>query len=192
MGLNANIIANSAKAISAAATYLSNPVLIFKTSIGANIGGLKLDLNVPSMFCFLEAEVRRKIGTADVTTTPVIISGGVKQYANDSVSPQPWVWELEGYIPGISQIETTVNFTPLLRYNIASLESAYREGMVCGFKDTDNKYYNDVVIERLEISDSADVKNKQPFSMTLREIYIIEGGLLGAAKKAAAKIKSIL
>lgn len=130
--------------------------------------------NPPFAFS-LEVETYDKQGQAEVSQRPVIVPGsGVKEYLNDNVSPQPLTWNLSGYIMGDPSIEKVCFFTPVVEFNVAMLWKAYELGSRIMFKDMNQQPFLNCVIESLSTPYEKDCKNKRPFSMTIKEIKVIE------------------
>lgn len=158
MELGNAIIQGNARAASLAKSMVENPTLISTTS--------------PYIFTIsLECESYRQYSDADVAESIVISTeSDAKKYISDNVAPRPWTWELSGYIPGLSSIEKTNLYTPIVATNRLFLRKVFEKGIRLRFKDMYNKVWDNVVIQNLELSTEADCKNKQPFKMTLKRI----------------------
>ena len=161
MLLTRAIIRGVPSALNMAKSLLDNPAIISLT---------------PPQFGFsLEVESYDKGGSAEVSQRPVIVPGtGVKQFLNDNVAPSPKEWQLSGYIPGDDLIEQTCLFTPIVMANLEFLWLAFETGARIVFKDQDQRIYNNCVISSLHTGNQKEVKNKMPFSMTIKEIKTIE------------------
>ena len=148
-------------ALKMAKTLIDNPMII--------------SLTPPQFGVSLEVESYAKRGTAEVSQRPVIVPGtGSKQYINDNIAPQPLEWSLSGYIPGNGLIEKTCLFTPVVQANTEFLWLAFTKGARIVYKDMNQRVYTNCVIASLETGNKNDCKNKMPFSMTIREIVMIE------------------
>jgi len=127
--------------------------------------------------------------TAEVSEMPILISGkDVKSYHCDNVAPQSWQWQVSGYIPGLASAELTNVFTPIVMKNVDFLRNAYENGSRIIFKDVDQHIYTNCVIQSLSIETKADVKNKKPFTMTLKQLVEIkaEAATMTAVQQAGA------
>lgn len=158
MELGNAIIQGNARAASLAKSMVENPTLISTTS--------------PYIFTIsLECESYRQYSDADVAESIVISTeSDAKKYISDNVAPRPWTWELSGFIPGLSSIEKTNLYTPIVATNRLFLRKVFEKGIRLRFKDMYNKVWDNVVIQNLELSTEAECKNKQPFKMTLKRI----------------------
>ena len=157
------VISRDSKVLNMVKDLITNPTLIC--------------LNPPFVIS-LEVEQYDKNGQAEVSQHPVIVPGtGVKQYLNDNVAPQPYTWNLGGYIPGNQTVEKTNLYTPIVEFNTDMLWLAYERGAIMTFKDVNQKRYDNVVIENLSTSYRNDCMNKRPFSMTLKEIKVIKASI---------------
>ncbi|MBO5921665.1 MAG: hypothetical protein J6Q48_04680 [Bacteroidaceae bacterium] len=123
----------------------------------------------------LEVETYDKQGQAEVSQRPVIVPGsGVKEFLNDNVSPQPITWNLSGYIMGDPMTEKVCFFTPAVYFNVDMLWKAFQMGSRIMFKDMNQQPFPNCVIESLSTPFEKDCQNKRPFSMTIKEIKVIE------------------
>lgn len=158
--LSKKVIQGDSKALNLVKSLLDNPMLI--------------STNPPFAFS-LDVESYSKDGQAEVSQKPVIVPGtGVKQFLNDNVAPQPLSWSLGGYISGSDRFEKTCVFTPVVDFNVDMLWLAFSLGSRIMYKDMNQQLYTNCVIENLSIQYQKEVKNKRPFSMTLREIKEIK------------------
>ena len=177
MELSKAIISGSASAASLALSLLSLP---------------RLTCLIPPWTIALETENLRQHGEAKVAENVLISSlpaYASKAYVADNVAPGPYTWHLDGYIPGNMLMEPTNIFTPIVRMNVNLIRDAYKRGAILQFKDGDNKIYENVVIQSLDLDTRADCKNKAPFAMVLKEINILDsigGEIVEAASTIAA------
>lgn len=173
MELTKAIINGSVAAAKIALSLLSLPRLISLT---------------PPWTIALETENLRQHGEAKVAENVLISAVGVgasKSYISDNVAPGPYTWHLDGYIPGNTLLEPSNLFTPVVRMNTALLREAFKLGTILTFKDSDNNIYPNVVIQSLDIDTRAECKNKQPFSMVLKEINVLSGVFGDVVQNAA-------
>ena len=68
------------------------------------------------------------------------------------------------------------------------IRNAFQKGYVLIFKDIDAQLYRRVVIKSLTIKMEADCRNKTPFSMTLKEINVMDDLLSQMTESARAAI----
>lgn len=152
-------------ALKMAKTLLTTPTLIYT---GEYDGFLRLPFAVP-----LEVENHQMSGMAEVSES-LVIAATKKINVSDNVAPGSWTWELNGYIPGIAGLEPTNLFTPFVTLHTELLKAAFKNGYVMIYKDIDAQIYRRVVIKSLTISEKSDCKNKKPFSMSLKEINVVD------------------
>ena len=175
MELSKAIIAGSATAANLALSLLSLPRLISLT---------------PPWTIYLETESLRQHSEAKVAENVLIsdvMGDATKSYISDNVAPGAYTWHLEGYIPGNQLLEPSNLFTPIVRMNVNNLRNAFKMGTILTFKDGDNHIYPNVVIQSLDIDTRPDCRNKQPFSMVLKEINILSS-VFGTVVQNAASI----
>lgn len=170
-GLSRAILSGSATALSLAKTLVTLPRLLWD---GYTV--------------FLEVTEHTQHGEAIISENLIVTAGGDnKRYIADNVAPSAWTWILSGYIPAVSFINPTALLPFLAWDRKEKLKSAYKGGKILTFYDIDRKIYENVVIQSLDIKTEADCGNKVPFSMTLKEINIMnttEAGISELAKKA--------
>ena len=160
MELKRAILNGNADALEMVKSLLDNPMLVC--------------LNPPFAIS-LEVESHDKQGQAEVSQYPVIVQGKQqKQYLADNIAPMPLSWQMSGFIPGNSGIETRNIFTPIVQLNTDFLWLAFKRGSRVIFKDMDQHLYMNCVISALSTHYEKDCKNKRPFSMTLNEIVEID------------------
>lgn len=175
MEISKAIIANSASAANLVLSLLSLPRLISLT---------------PPWTIYLETESCRQHSEARVAENVLIsdvMGAAAKSYISDNVAPGSYTWHLEGYIPGNQLLEPSNLYTPIVRMNVNNLRNAFKAGTILTFKDGDNHIYPNVVIQSLDIDTRPDCRNKQPFSMVLKEINILDS-VFGTVVQNAASI----
>lgn len=161
MGIGTQLVAGSAIALKFAKSTWMNPKL---TNADATKGPL---YSIP-----LEIENHQQTGGAEVSESLVILKDAKRQIA-DNVAPGSWSWELSGYIPG-SPVELTNFYTPIVSKHTEIMRAWFKNGTILEYRDIDMAVYKRVVIKSLSITVQADCRNKQPFSMTLKEINVME------------------
>lgn len=129
----------------------------------------------------LECETYDQSGSAQVSESLVIIRTG-KQNVTDNVAPGAWSWDMSGYIPGNKLLEPTNYFTPFVKLNTDILKQWFKSGAVLVFKDIEARLYKRVVIQSLRVSHNKECLNMAPFTMTLKEINVMEDGLVEETK----------
>lgn len=160
MELKRAILNGNADALEMVKTLLDNPMLVC--------------LNPPFAIS-LEVDTIEKQGQAEVSQYPVIVQGKQqKQYLADNIAPMPLSWQMNGFIPGNSGIETRNIFTPIVQLNTDFLWLAFKRGSRIIYKDLDQHLYMNCVISAFMTKYESDCKNKRPFSMTLNEIVEID------------------
>lgn len=161
-GLIQKITQGDAVALSLVKTALTTPTLI------------NTDITQGTPYALpLECESYRQSSTAQVSESLVIIKNG-KTNVTDNVAPGAWSWEMSGFIPGDKLLEPTNYFTPFVRLNTDIVKQWYKSGAVLQFKDMDAQLHKRVVIQNLTIAHEKDCLNMAPFSMTLKEINVME------------------
>lgn len=149
----------------------------------------------------LDCKSYRQTGSAAVSESLLIVRNGKKNIA-DNVAPGAWSWEMSGYIPGSKLLEQTNYYTPIVMLNTDILKLWFKRGAVLVFKDMSARIHKRVVIQNLSIDHEPDCANAAPFSMTLKEINMIEdegkdegilskiteGSSLGTALKAGVTV----
>lgn len=152
------VVSGSASALQLVKSLVQNPTLICTEA--------------PYVYAIsLECDIYRQYADADVAESVVISTDSdAKKYISDNVAPRAWTWELSGYIPGLELIEKTNLYTPIVATNRLFIRKTFEKGLRITFKDMYNKVWKNVVIQNLELTTTAECKNKQPFKMTLKKI----------------------
>lgn len=178
MKMEKAVSSGSSAALALVKTLLTKPALIGMTDESANMAGkalAKINMKGAPFYIPLDVTHVSQEGVAEVSENMVIAAGeNRKKYITDSVAPGPWRWNIQGYIPGNSLIEKTNKFTPFVTLNREIVKRAYKQGLRMIYKDVDCLPYKNVVIESLTIETQPDCQNKTPFSMTLKQIEILE------------------
>ena len=152
-------------AIKMAETLISTPTLINK------------DLKQGAKYALpLLCETIQQSGAAEVSESLVIYTDAKKQIS-DNVAPGSRSWHLTGYIPGLRDAEPSNKYQPFLQFNYGVIWDWFNRGAVLVFKDGYAQIFKNVVIKDLQTSQQKDSANAIPFTLTLKEINILEMGV---------------
>lgn len=155
-------------ALQLAKTMLTQPALIFQVE-----DLVDNDSVLPFFYIPIESPNVSMRGDAEVSENVIIAtSDNEKKYLTDNIAPGPWVWSINGYIPG-NATELTNYFTPFVRFNTDLIKAAFKRGVRMRYKDTDCRIYTNVVIQSAEFMTQADCQNKQPVNLTLKQIEVM-------------------
>ena len=161
-GLTLKIIDGNNKALALAKTMITTPTLI------------NTDIKQGALFSIpLKVETNQKSASAEVSES-LVISTDVKQYISDNVAPGSKTWRLSGYIEGQPELEPTNFYKPFVQMYTDILWNWRDKGAVLVFKDGDARIYKRVVIKDLQTSQQKDCANACPFTLTLKEINVME------------------
>lgn len=161
-GISLKITNRNRKALALAKTLVTTPTLI------------NTDPKQGAIYAIpLEAETNQKRAAAEVSES-LVISTDAKKYIADNVAPGAKSWNLSGYIKGIPRLEPTNYFQPFVLLHTDILWNWFTHGAVLIFKDGDARIYNRVIIKDLQTAQQKDSANACPFTMTLKEINIME------------------
>ena len=159
-GITKAILEGNRMAIKMAKTCVTTPVLInTDTTQGAKYA-------IP-----LLCETNQKSAAAEVSES-LIIGPDSKKNVTDNVAPGSKSWHLTGYLHVDGEV--TNYFTPLLQFYNDTLWGWFNHGAVLMFKDGNAQIYDRVVIKDLQTSQQKDSGNAIPFSLTLKEVNIME------------------
>lgn len=190
MTLTAAVTSGSSAALDLVKSFLTMPALIGMTEeTEGKAADLLKKVNLAGIpfYIPLEIEQHSQDGQAEVSENLIIATGDdAKKYLTDNVAPGPWSWSISGYIPGSAMIEKTNKFTPIVSLKRDIVKRAYKQGLRMIFKDVDCRFYKNVVIESLSIETQADCRNKTPFSMTLKEIEVVQAAEANLSTTEAA------
>lgn len=192
-GLSLKILNGSTAALNLVKTLLTTPTLVNEDISQGQTYAIPLD-----------CETYSQDSSAQVSESLLIVKSG-KVNVTDNVAPGAWTWELSGYIPGVKVMEPTNYYTPFVRLNTDILKQWYKKGAVLKFKDIESQTHDRVVIQSLKISHQKDCRNAAPFTMTLKEINVMEdsesaafdllvkvGSKFGEAKKAGVVMGKVV
>jgi hypothetical protein len=161
-GLSFKITQGNRKAIAIAKTLVTMPTLI---NIDPRQGAIYA---IP-----LDAETNQKRATAEVSES-LVVSTDSKKFITDNVAPGARSWTLNGYIKGIPRLEPSNYFQPFVQFYTDILWNWYLHGAVLTFKDGNAQIYPKVVIKDLQTAQQKDSANATPFSITLKEINVMQ------------------
>lgn len=179
-GLSIKLTEGSKAALQLVKTTITTPTLI------------NTDVRQGPLYAIaLAAESYQKSCSAEVSES-LVITQDTKKTIADNVAPGSKSWSMSGYIPGNKALEPTNYFTPLVRLNTDILWSWFESGAVLIFKDSNAQIYEHVVIKELTTSEQKDCANAVPFSMTLKEINVMDTSLLGMLNEGATKISKLI
>lgn len=160
--LSLKITNGNRKALALAKTLVTTPTLI------------NTDPKQGAIYAIpLEVETNQKRAAAEVSES-LVISTDAKKYIADNVAPGAKSWNLSGYIKGVPRLEPTNYFQPFVLLHTDILWNWFTHGAVLIFKDGDARIYNRVIIKDLQTAQQKDSANACPFTMTLKEINIME------------------
>ena len=116
----------------------------------------------------IEPETYKETFSADVATQLIINLQTGNQYVTDNSAIQPTVWEISGYVPG-AWYEVTGLWMPSLKKSKKKLEGYYQSRRPVKFKTRENEI-KWVLIEDMSFDTRADVSNKLPITIKLKEV----------------------
>ena len=161
-GLTVKITSGNRKAISLAKTSITTPIL------------LNTELSQGAVFALpLDVETNQRSASAEVSESLVICSDA-KEHISDNVAPGSMSWHLTGYIAGNKRLEPSNYFQPFVQLYTDILWNWFKNGAVLVYKDGNCHAYPRVVIKDLQTSHQKDCANATPFSMTLKEINVMD------------------
>ena len=161
-GLSLKIIEGSKNAQALAKTLATTPTLI------------NTDIKQGAVYAIpLDVETNQKSATAEVSES-LVISTDTKKYVSDNIAPGSKSWRLSGYIRGIPRLEPTNFFQPFVQLHTDILWNWFTRGAVLTFKDGNAQIYQNVVIKDLQTAQQKDSANATPFTITLKEINVLD------------------
>lgn len=161
-GLSLKIIEGSKNAQALAKTLATTPTLI------------NTDIKQGAVYAIpLDVETNQKSATAEVSES-LVISTDTKKYVSDNIAPGSKSWRLSGYIRGIPRLEPTNFFQPFVQLHTDILWNWFTRGAVLIFKDGNAQIYQNVVIKDLQTAQQKDSANATPFTITLKEINVLD------------------
>lgn len=166
-GISEKIIIGNRKALSLAKTLVTMPTLINVDPRQGAVHAIPLDV-----------ETNQKRASAEVSES-LVIAVDVKKNTADNVAPGSRTWQLNGYIKGIPALEPTNYFQPFVQLYTDILWNWFMNGAVLTFRDGNAQIFPRVVIKDLQTSQQKDSANATPFTMTLKEINVMETSVAG-------------
>lgn len=161
-GLSLKITNGNRKALALAKTLATTPTLI------------NTDIKQGAVYAIpLDVETNQKSATAEVSES-LVISTDTKKYVSDNIAPGSKSWRLSGYIRGIPRLEPTNFFQPFVQLHTDILWNWFTRGAVLIFKDGNAQIYQNVVIKDLQTAQQKDSANATPFTITLKEINVLD------------------
>lgn len=161
-GLSLKITNGNRKALALAKTLATTPTLI------------NTDIKQGAVYAIpLDVETNQKSATAEVSES-LVISTDTKKYVSDNIAPGSKSWRLSGYIRGIPRLEPTNFFQPFVQLHTDILWNWFTRGAVLTFKDGNAQIYQNVVIKDLQTAQQKDSANATPFTITLKEINVLD------------------
>lgn len=169
--LQKKIIADNKAVLSLIKTCVTTPTLI-NTDItqGAKYA-------VPLM-----CETNQMSASAEVSES-LVISSEAKKNITDNIAPGSKSWNLSGYITGLDSVGRgdleypTNKYQPIVKFHVDMIWAWFNAGAVLVFKDGNARIFKRVVIKDLQTSQVKDAANAMAFSMTLKEINVMETSL---------------
>lgn len=178
-GLTLKITNGNRKALALAKTLITTPTLINTKIKQGAVYAIPLDV-----------ETNQKRASAEVSES-LVITSNAKEYISDNVAPGSRSWQLSGYIKGIPQLEPTNYFQPFVQLHTDILWSWFLNGAVLTFKDGNAQIYPNVVIKDLQTAQQKDSANATPFTMTLKEINILEMSPFDLAENMTGRLNKL-
>ena len=178
-GLTLKITNGNRKALALAKTCVTTPTLI------------NVDIRQGTVYALpLAVETNQRSASAEVSES-LVIATEAKEYISDNVAPGSQSWHLTGYIAGIKRLEPTNFFQPFVQLHTDILWQWFEHGAVLIYKDGNAQVHEQVVIKDLQTSQQKDSGNATPFSLTLKEINVMNTGLSSLAANAMGAINRL-
>jgi hypothetical protein len=169
-GLTQKLLQGSKTALKMVETLVTTPMLI------------NTDIRQGAQYAIpLMCETNQKSASAEVSES-LIISTDAKKNISDNVAPGSKSWNLSGYIPGLREAEPINKFQPFVQFHTDVLWSWFDHGAVLVYKDGSAEVHKRVVIKQLQTAQQKDSANATPFTMTLKEINVMEMDLTQLAE----------
>ena len=178
-GLTQKITGGNRKALALAKTLVTTPTLINIDPKQGAVYALPLDV-----------DTNQRSAAAEVSES-LVISTDAKKYFADNVAPGSQSWHLTGYIVGIKRLEPTNYFQPFVQLHTDILWSWFEHGAVLIYKDGNAQIHNQVVIKDLQTAQQKDSANATPFTLTLKEINVMETSANEQADDATGDINKL-
>ena len=179
-GITQKIISGNKRALALAKTLVTTPALINTKIKQGAVYVLPLDV-----------EVNQKSSAAEVSESLVIVTNA-KENVSDNIAPGSKEWRLSGYLRGIPRLEPSNYFQPFVQLHTDILWNWYDNGAVLTYKDGDTHIYTRVVIKSLQTAQQKDSANATPFTMTLKEINVIDTSLADLPDTVAGTVARLM
>ena len=129
----------------------------------------------------LMCETNQMSSSAEVSES-LVISSDAKKNITDNVAPGSRSWHLTGYITGLDGLGNgseypSNKYQPLVKFHTDMIWSWYEHGAILIFKDGNARIFKRVVIKDLQTSQVKDALNGTAFSITLKEINVMDANL---------------
>lgn len=161
-GLTLKITIGNRKALALAKTLVTTPTLI------------NTDIRQGAIYAIpLDVETNQRDAAAEVSES-LVISTDAKKYISDNVAPGSRNWNLSGYIKGIPCLEPSNYYQPFVQLHADILWNWFNHGAVLTFKDGNAQIFPRVVIKNIKTAQQKDSANAIPFTITLKEINVME------------------
>ena len=116
----------------------------------------------------IKAEMCRQVVDSDVSYQLIMAAQGDKKWVTDNVAPQPFSWQISGYITAYPiEVSALVGISTLVQKN--RLIKMRDSTSVLSFRDMDSQIHN-VVMPKLEFAPTGEVMNGIPITMTLQQV----------------------
>lgn len=178
-GLTLKITTGNRKALALVKTLVTTPTLI------------NTDIRQGAIYAIpLDVETNQQRASAEVSES-LVIAMDAKKFISDNVAPGSRSWTLSGYIRGIPRLEPSNYFQPYVMLHTQIVWGWFNKGAVLVFKDGDSKIYTRVVIKDLQTAQQKDSANAVPFTMTLKEINVMDTTALNFAENAVGDVNKL-
>ena len=178
-GITKQIIQGDRKALALAKTLITTPTLINTKITQGALYAIPLDV-----------ETNQMRASAEVSES-LVIAMDAKKFLSDNVAPGSRSWSLSGYIKGIPRLEPTNYFQPFVQLHTDILWNWFMHGAVLTYKDGNSKIYPRVVIKDLQTAQQKDSANATPFTMTLKEINVMDTSALNFADNITGAVNKL-
>jgi hypothetical protein len=108
---------------------------------------------------------------SEVSKKKIINSSGNKLVVTDNIAPEPFAWNIEGYIKA-EPYEMSNKFVPSLKQNRLKLENAVYSRTPIAFRDIDSTYFQ-VALEDIEFIQEPDNQNVLHFIAALYQTDVL-------------------
>ncbi len=174
--LDSLVLGGSLVAIKIIQQYIANPT----------IAGIPIECE--SYREVLEAEISQQLIIAPLGGVPFanidpFVNRSGKQYISDNIAPKPRVFSMKGWVAP-SFIELTALspiLMPILQLKLKRLRGAFNSRELLLFTTKNHEETLNVGIVSMEFESMPDVANRQPISLTVREMPILNSSFASSA-----------